>query len=228
MSAQELGRQSVTQAVSRLVRAGRVVPVRRDLLVLPDATGRVTVGVPDLVKAIAPDPHLITGGRALEESGLLNQHFFKVVVLVPARVSPFSFKQESTAFLLTEASHIWGWQDDGPRFALPERAVIDAVSHPRYGVSLTMAVSALGRAADADPGFLGRLAVGTGRHGSAAAARRLGLLVDRLFGTAAAEPFRDLIGDSRTPVLLRPTGMKRGPIDRRWRVVVNASTERSC
>ena len=221
----ESGRKRTTQAISRLVRTGRVLPVRKDLLVLPDSTGIVTVGLPELVKAIAPTPHLITGGRALEENGLTNQHFFKIVVLVPSPVTPFSFRGETARFLQTDPKRIWGWQRHGPRFADPERVLVDAVSHPRYGVSLTMALGALEYAAERNPEFLKRLAAAARRYNSAAAARRLGLVVERLFGEEAADPFTDLIGDSRTPVLLRATGVKEGPVDRKWRVIVNASTE---
>lgn len=219
------GRGSTTHAISRLVRSGRVLSVRRDLLVLPDSTGRVTVELPELVKVMAPTPHLITGGRALEEYGLTNQHFFTSVVLVPSPVSSFSFRGETARFLPTDSERIWGWKRSGPRFAVPERALVDAVSHSRYGVSLTMALGALERAQEKTPDFLDRLAVAARRYGSSAAARRLGLLVERLFGEEAAEPFLELIGDSRTPVLLRASGAKEGPIDRKWRVVVNASTE---
>ena len=77
----------------------------------------------------------------------------------------------------------------------PERALVDAVSHPRYGVSLSMAVGALDRAAGLDPRFLGRLVGATRRYRSPATARRIGLLVERLFGEEASAPFEGLIGD---------------------------------
>jgi predicted transcriptional regulator of viral defense system len=221
-----MGPRSAKQALARLVGAGRVLSVRKDLAVLPDATGRVVVDMPQLVSVFAPSPHLITGGRALEQSRLTDQHFFSVVVLVPRPVMGFSFRGEKAVFLTTRTQHIWGWQDGGPCFATAERAVIDAVSHPRYGVSLSLAIEALGLAIERDPEFLGRLAAATRRYDSTAAARRIGLLVDRLFGGEPAEPFRELVGDSRTPVLLRATGDADGPVDREWRVVVNASTER--
>jgi predicted transcriptional regulator of viral defense system len=108
---------------------------------------------------------------------------------------------------------------------LPERAILDAVSHPRYGVSLHMALGALRSAVERDPDFLGRLVEAARRYDSAATARRIGLLVDQLFGQDAAEPFRALIGTSRTPVSLRPGGERTGPIDHRWRLVMNASVE---
>jgi predicted transcriptional regulator of viral defense system len=218
------GHRRAKDALSRLVRSGRVRPVRKDLVVLPDATARVTVGLPELVAVIAPHLHLITGGRAIEESHLTDQHFFSVIVLVPGRVNGFSFRGETVVFLPTEQARIWGWREAGPHYALPERAVLDAVSHPRYGVSLAQALDALRSAAERDRDFLSRLVAAARRYDSAAAGRRLGLLVEQLFGEGAAAPFQELIGASRTPVLLRAAGPKTGEIDRKWRLIVNAST----
>ena len=101
-AAGEVGARSAKQALSRLVRAGRVLSVRKDLAVLPDATGRVVVGMPQLVGVVAPSPHLITGGRALEQSRLTDQHFFSVAVLVPTRVSTFMYRGERAVFLATD------------------------------------------------------------------------------------------------------------------------------
>jgi predicted transcriptional regulator of viral defense system len=225
-AAREFGDRSARQALWRLVRAGRVLSVRKDLDVLPDATGRVVVGMPELVGVVAPPPHLITGGRALEHDRLTNQHFFTVVVLVPRPVAGFAFRGEQAVFLTTEPGRIWGWQGDrGPHYATAERAVLDAVSHARYGVALPLAIEALRRAVERDREFLLRLVEAARRYDSTATSRRVGLLVDRLFGERAAAPFRELIGESRTPVLLRTTGSAEGAVDRGWRVIVNATVE---
>ena len=75
---QHTGSHSRTKdAVWRLEKAGRVTSVRRDLLVLPDATGRIDVGLADLIDVVAPQPYLITGGSALEYHNLTDQHFFR-------------------------------------------------------------------------------------------------------------------------------------------------------
>lgn len=219
------GHRHAATALASLARSGRVVPVRKDLFVLPDVTGRLTVGLADLIEVVAPELHLITGGRALEEHKLTNQHFFSIIVLVPGPISGFSFRGEKAVFMVTESKRIWGWQEPTPRYALAERALLDAVSHSRYGVSLPVAVGALRRAAKADPDFIERLVAAARRYNTDAVARRLGLIVDRLFGDTVAEPFVELIGASRTPVPLRPTGAKEGPIDRKWRIILNASFE---
>jgi len=214
------------KAVARLVRSGRVIAVRKDLLVLPDATGRVIVGLPELIDVVAPLPYLITGGWALQHHELTDQHFFMAVVLVPSSVTNFTYRAETTEFLLTDHQRIWGWTDDErPRYATPERAIVDALSHARYRVSFQQALTAMLRAARKDSRFMERLVVTVSRYSSAATARRVGLLVDRHFGTDAAAPFRELIGTSRTPVRLRSTGTADGPVDRAWRVRVNVSTE---
>ena len=224
---QQTGSRARTyRALLRLVRSGRIINVRKDLIVLPDATGRTAMELPELIDAITPQPYLITGGRALQYHRLTDQHFFSITVLVPTRVARLAYRGETAAFLTTKPARIWGWQDDErPRFAAPERALVDVLSHSRYGVSFSQALNALHLAVERDPELIERLVGAVRRYGWAASARRVGLLVDRLFGDDAAAPFRAMIGDSRTPVLLRPGGPATGEVDRTWRVVVNATTE---
>jgi len=219
-------RARTQEALGRLARKGQLTTVRKDLLLLPDATGRVTVDLDQLIDTVAQEPYLITGGRALEHHRLTDQHYFSISVLVPSRVTMLMYRGERAIFLATSLEHIWGWVDDEhPRYATPERVIVDVVDNPRYSVAFSQAVSALNLAVRRDPEILERLVEILGRFRSVAAARRVGLLVDRLFGADAAAPFRGLIGQSRTPVLLRRGGVAHGPVDPIWRVVVNASTE---
>jgi predicted transcriptional regulator of viral defense system len=224
-TSQQLSNQRARDALKRLVRSGRALRVRQNLLVLPDATGRVTPGLPELIDVAAPRPHLITGARALEVNRLTNQHSFSVIVLVPHSITNFAFRGETTMFLVTQPIRIWGWQESGPRYAVPERAILDAVRSSRYGVSLPMAVRALRTAATRDRKFLRRLADAARQYESPTLARRLGLLVERNFGVEMSAPFHELIGESRTPVLLRSGGPAVGAVDPTWRVIINASTE---
>jgi predicted transcriptional regulator of viral defense system len=229
----DLERDGASEAVRRLVRAGRVIRVRRDLLVLPEATGLAPTGLVDLVDAIAPLPYVITGGRALEHFGLTDQHYFGIAVLVPTEVAQLSFRGERATFYVTDPSNIWGAAPgQRPLFACPERAVIDALNHPRFGVSLTQAADALVRARTANSNFLDGLenavrtyGAGQRRHGSRAAARRVGYVVEQLFGSVAAEPFLPLIGSNKAPVPLRPSGHRDGHVDTLWGIVVNARVE---
>lgn len=220
------GRWPAQSAIQRLVRSERIVRVRRDLLILPDVTGRLKIDLPELIDIVAPRPHLITAGRALEHHDLTDQHFFGVVVLTPRELEPLSFRGQSARFAKTNLKNIWGWVDaPGPRYALPERAIVDSVNHPRYGVALSLAVDALLTAAERDSDFLPRL-LDTVRHfESPAVARRVGYLVHRFVSAEAAIPFRELIGQNRAPVLLRPAGRQMGELDRLWRVLVNTEVQ---
>jgi len=227
------GRAAAEQAIVRLIQAGRVMRVRRDLLVLPDTTGLLNIDMVDLVDAIASQPYMITAGAALEHFDLTDQHSFGHVVLVPNEAAPLRYRGQTAAFFKTDPTNIWGWDPETrPRYALPERAIVDVLNHPRYGVSLTQAIDALRRAAVLDIAFLDRLhgavlrySAGSRGHSSRSSARRVGLVVERLFGARAATPYRDLVGANRAPVLLRPGGSPSGPLDSTWRVVVNAVLE---
>lgn len=227
-------REAAEQALKRLVQAQRVVRVRRDLVVLPDATGLLSIEMDDLIDGIAPHPYLITGGGALEHFDLTDQHFFGLAVLVPREVTKLRFRGQTATFFKTDPTNIWGWEAEArPRYALPERALVDSLNHPRYGVSLNQAADALLRAASHDTSFLDRLLAAVLRYGSGArghssrsSARRVGFVVERLFGPGAAAPYRDLVGSNRTPTLLRSGGPSAGPVDSTWRIVVNAVLER--
>jgi len=214
------------EAIRRLAVAGRVARVRRDLLVLPDTTGLLGVDLPDLIDVVATRPYLITAGRALEHHGLTDQHFFGAIVLVTARLEPLRFRSQTATFLETDPTNIWGWEDaPGPCYARPERAILDVLNHPRYAVTLTQAIDALVLADSRDPAFIRRLLDAVVFSGSPAAARRVGLVVERFVGPPAAAPFRDWIGKNRAPVLMRPRGRRSGHLDETWRVLVNASLE---
>jgi predicted transcriptional regulator of viral defense system len=219
-------RAAAQKAIQRLVRAERIVPVQKDLLILPETTGLLGVDMVDLIDAVAPHPYLITGGRALEHHELSDQHFFRIVVLVPRWVRKLSYRGQTAAFMETNSMNIWGWSEGlHPQYALPERAITDALNHPRFGVSLTQAVDALLLGVSRDPHLLDGLLETVIRLGSRSAARRVGLIIERFFGADASAPYRNLIGENRSPVLLRPRGSTHGEVDTTWRVVVNAILE---
>jgi hypothetical protein len=88
-----------------------------------------------LIDAIASQPYLITGGRALEHHQLTDQHFFGVIVLAASRVQKLTYRGQSATFLLTDPANIWGWEEGvHPQYATAERAIIDVLNHPRYAV----------------------------------------------------------------------------------------------
>jgi predicted transcriptional regulator of viral defense system len=219
-------RAGALKAIQRLVKSEQILSIRKDLLVLPDATGLLRIDLVDVIDAIAPRPYLITAGRALEHHHLTDQHFFGIIVLVPREVQKISWRGQTATFMVTKPSTIWGWKSGTrPQYAQPERAVVDALNHPRYGVSLAQVLDALLLGAKMDSRFLDRLLMTIVRLDSKSAARRTGLIVERLFGPERAEPYRQLIGENRNPILLRPRGKDEGPLDSSWRVKVNAIVE---
>ncbi len=216
-------RAGALKAIQRLVKSEQILSIRKDLLVLPDATGLLRIDLVDVIDAIAPRPYLITAGRALEHHHLSDQHSFGIIVLVPREVQKISWRGQTAAFMVTKPSKIWGWKS-GHRhhYAEPARAIVDALNHPRYGVSLAQVLDALLLGAKKDSRLFDSLLKTVVRLDSKATARRTGLIVERLFGPERAEPYRQLIGENRNPVLLRPRGRDNGPLDLSWRVKVNA------
>lgn len=237
------GRDAAAQALNRLVRAQRVIRVRRDLVVLPDAAGLLGTNFIKLLDVVAPRPYLITAGAALQHAGLTDQHYFTFCVLVSQETSELRFRGSTARFFVVDRSNLWGWQrvaneptsrrqPASAGFASPERAIVDGINRPHYGMSLTQVSDALLKAVDGDRGFLRRLhaavtlySAGSLAHSSRAAARRTGYIVEQLFGAKAARPYRSMLGENRAPALLRPGASRRGSVDREWRLIVNARIE---
>ena len=231
MVSQTRTQDSIDQALHRLTRSGRIVRVRRDLVVLPDAAGLLRVDLVDVVHAAASGPYIITAGRALQQAELTDQHWFGIEVLTARAGAPITWRDQQARFHQTDPTNLWGAVPDmRPCYALPERALLDVLNHPRYGVSLTQALDALVLAVSRDTLFLDRLhnaviryGAGARNHGARAVARRVGLLVDRLFGADAAHPYLALVGENWAPVPLRPGGKPAGELNRTWRVIENAT-----
>jgi predicted transcriptional regulator of viral defense system len=226
-------REKTMQAIERLTKDGRVVRARRDLLALADSAGLVTATLEELVDAISPRPYVITGGRALEHRGLTDQHFFELVAVTGSPASAFAWRGESVRYLKTSPDRVWGGRPlratgahrTRPLVATAERAVVDAIDHPRYGVSISQAVQALRRALRDDAAFVNGLARAVARARSAATARRVGFLVEQVAGEAAAAAIRPMIGSRRSPVPLRAGGSEDGPVDPTWLVQVNVDLD---
>jgi predicted transcriptional regulator of viral defense system len=226
-------RQKTLQAIERLTKDGRAVRARRDLLALADSAGLVTATLEELVDAISPRPYLITGGRALEHRGLTDQHFFELVALSGSPASPFGWRDERVRYLKTSPDRVWGGRPvrataahrTRPIIATAERAVMDAIDHPRYGVSISQAVQALCRALRVDSAFAKALARAVARARSVATARRIGFLLEQVAGEEAAAAIRPMIGNRRSPVPLRAGGKEHGPVDPAWLVQVNVDLD---
>jgi predicted transcriptional regulator of viral defense system len=215
-------RQASFAVLRDLTRSRRLERVRRGAYVMRDATGMLELDLPRLVDALTPGPYLITAGRALEEQGLSDQHFHKMVILTSKSRRDFDWLGDHVHYALTTRQRIWGARrNKGPRIATPERAILDCLAYRGWGVTLSQSVEALDRALAGRQGFAQSLAAAAGRFRNAAVARRLGLLVEQLTDEVTATPFRALLGSSKAITLLDPSAPPTGSPDPRWRVRLN-------
>jgi len=199
------GRRKSHDALRQLTADGRLRQVRRGAYVLGAATGGTDARLLAILDAVTPRPYLVTAGRALAETGLSDQHFFRVVVLSTRRLAKWSWQGEQVHYVESARDRIWGeLGPDGPAIARPERAILDCLADRRFGVSLTKAAR---------------------RYETAAVSRRLGFLVELLAGATAAAPLLKLRGTSNRYVALSPFQPASGPTDSTWRVHVNVEPE---
>ncbi len=185
------------------------------------------VGALELVGELSPIRHMVTAGKALSVHSLTDQAYRRTTVLVSTPVRDWAWLGESIQYAVVKDSDIWGWRPYGrsrraTHIATPERAILDSIAQPVWGVSLSVAARAL-RAALAREGFSARLARAAARYRNAATARRVGYLVEHLAGPDAASPFLSLRGTSHSVTPLR-TGVSNsgGAVDAKWMVRVNA------
>ncbi|HEY2142485.1 MAG TPA: hypothetical protein VGG98_10550 [Solirubrobacteraceae bacterium] len=212
-------------ALRQLRRDGRLRRVRRGVYLFVAPTGSTDARVLPLIDAVTPRPYLITAGRALADFGLSDQHFFHVIVLTAHRLGDWSWQGDAVHYAYARPERIWGFSaQDGPQVALPERAILDCLASPRWGVTLAQAAEALDRAVpdQTSPESLVRAAE---HYGSAAAARRLGYLLELLHGPDAAEPFLALRGRSHANVQLSCSAPDQGPTSPRWGLRINVDPD---
>ncbi len=157
--------------------------------------------------------------------GLSDQHFFRVVVLSASRLADWSWQGDEIHYARLSAERIWGaCEETGPSVARQERAILDCLANPRWGVSLPQSAEAIDRAlAGGLP--VARLVKAARRYESAAVVRRLGFLIELLAGADVSEPLLRLRGRSNGYVLLAASGPTKGPTNARWRVRVNVGEE---
>lgn len=212
-------------ALRQLRRDGRLQHVRRGTYLLVAPTGSTDARLLPLIDAVTARPYLITAGRALTELGLSDQHFFRVVVLTSHRLNDWRWQGDDVRYALLAPERIWGANATaGPQVASPERAILDSLANPRWGVSVTQAAEAIDHAVPnhTTPKHLAKAAE---RYGNAATARRLGYLLELLHGPAAAEELLPLRGRSHARALLSPGAPARGPSDPRWGLRINVFPE---
>jgi predicted transcriptional regulator of viral defense system len=217
--------------IQQLEEVGRLRPVRRGVYVIASLTGVVDVDLLALVDIVTPTPYVVTAGRALTYHGLSDQFFRKTVVLHVRKLTDWEWRGERTHYARVPSGRLWGGSDvrlaqrGRVRMATPERALLDSVAQPGWGVTLAQVTEALDIAVADDPSFAADLAAQSARYGNASVSRRLGLLISYLHGTDVAAPFLPLRGTSRGPIFLSPPGERDGPIDKDWGVRVNTDLE---
>ena len=217
--------------IQQLEDAGRLRAVRRGVYVVASATGVLDVDLLALINVVTPRPYLVTAGRALAIHGLSDQLFRRAVVLHERKLADWTWRGERTRYARVPSSRIWGGSDvvladrSRVRVATRERALLDSLAQPSWGVTLSQVTEALDLALGEGSLFGADLARQAARYGNASVSRRLGLLISHLRGSDAAAPFLPLRGTSRGPVLLAPSGESDGPIDREWGVRVNVQLE---
>lgn len=218
-------RRRSQDALRQLSRDGRLRRVRRGVYLLVAPTGSTDVRLLELIDAVTPRPYLVTAGRALTEFNLSDQHFFRVIVLTSHRLNDWSWQGDQVRYALLAPERIWGlYTPNGPSIALPERAILDCLANPRWGVSVAQTAEAVDRAV---PGRTSpeRLARAAERYGSAAVARRLGYLLELLHSPAVAEPLLALRGRSHAHVPLSASTPDRGPSSPRWGLRINVDPD---
>jgi predicted transcriptional regulator of viral defense system len=171
----------------------------------------------------------VTAGAALAHHGLSDQSYRTIVVLSPTQQRGWEWQGERVVYALQPGQRIWGGRPlkpaDAPTLiARPERAILDSLAHPKWGVSLGQVIEALQKALE-DPRFPERLAQAAARYGNAAVARRLGFILSRLADDNTAAPFRALIGTSRALTPLEPSGPPGGKRHSEWRLRENVPFE---
>jgi predicted transcriptional regulator of viral defense system len=215
--------------VQRLTTTGWLRRVRRGTYVVRSRSTTVDVSAIDLIGELSPAQHLVTAGRALAIHGLSDQSFRRTVVLVAVGVRDWEWLGEAVQYTVVKAGDIWGGRPKGETrrptlVASPERAILDSLAHPTWGVSHSQAVRALRTALDR-LGFSERLSRAAARYDNDAIARRLGFLTERLAGSTAAAPFLALRGSGHSVTPLRIGGPSVGAIDSKWLVRVNVDMD---
>lgn len=224
-------RQRSRVAVHRLSRAGWLRPIRRGAYAVRAANGSIRISALELVGALTGGPHLLTAGQALAIQRLSDQAFRELVVVVPYDQASWSWLGVRVRYVRMPESEIWGGREESfsdlrTTIASPERAILDSLGHPRWGVSISQVVEAIDRASRRDPAFIDQFALATARYGNATLARRLGFLVERLQGPDAARAFRALRGSTHASADLLAQAPRAGAeLDSRWRVSENVPFE---
>ncbi len=225
-------REQARQALSRLAKAGLVERIERGAYLVEPRSGRVPVLPVDLVGAwFEGEPYAVVGGAAAEVHRLTLDTPSIVEVQVARRKGPVHFRGNLFTFPLGDQQSV---AVDNTTVkvgqgscvvASPGKAVVMLLAHesarhaggPRSDASLVVEMLERGRLRNlwTRTDWRGLVA----RHANSVAARRLGHLLDQLgiAGSDSLLTFRGAGGNKAFSPLYPPVG----PVDTRWRLILN-------
>ena len=212
---------SARALIDSLAAKNWIVQIRRGLWAVRSRALTLEASALEIVGCVSPEMHLVTAGRALAEHQLSDQAFRSIVVVTSARVRNWQWQGETVRYVTMPAARIWGAAERSwllpTRLASEERALLDSLAHPRWGVSLAHVVEALARYLDRVR-ETDKLALTTVRYRNAHVARRLGFLIEHLGGEGQALPFRALRGRTKgtVPLDLTVPAERQPHHDSRW------------
>lgn len=230
-----LSAQATSNLLSKLIRQGWIVRVRRGVYEAAPVWATQGTFASDRFTSLALsiDPPYYVGYRsALELYGWLQHPVIgRLYIAVPKQRRPLRTPRDRIIWVVTKAGRFdWGVRREwiGPaRVAVSdrERTFLDCLHLPRHAGGLTEIAAALKRAwpsLDAQ-----RLSNHTARLGNTTVARRLGALVDALElegGEDVTRALRQQTWRGR-PVSLDPSIPAGGLVDPRWGVRMNVPIE---
>lgn len=231
----DLGPGTLSKALQRSSEAGRITCVRQGFYVIVPLEYQAAGSIPaewfidDLMRFIG-QPYYIGCLSAAAFCGAAHQRPQELQVVVPThirnvdkksvRIRFLHFTQMDQAITQSRRTHT----GDIP-VSTPEWTAIDLIRFQRHYGSMDAAATVLaelGNTLDAK-----RLADAANRENSNAYLQRLGWMLDFLGFKALTEDLHHLV-DSRRPSFVPLNGSLRrrtGPVDHRWRVLINEMPE---
>lgn len=192
--------------------------VRRGLLERPCRGWYARPGfLPEAFATVRAPPAFVSFDSALTLHDLTSRRLPRRLIVGPRSFAPLTLQGVELRWIRLRPDRLFGFETvllDGQRVALasPERAIADALLVPRWAD-----LDELARAIDRVS--VRRLLAIVRRLGSMAAAKRAGWLLERT-GHPVPDSFRR--GLRRTTDPLMPRLPRKGPIDRRWGLLINA------
>lgn len=213
-------------ALHRLVKAGRIAHIRRDLYVAPHPDGTMP-SAEELVCDVDPQAY-VSFSAALAHHGHTDQDPVQVIAVSPAK--QWSFDYGPRQVMIVPGSRSLGspdWDvmsDDhgGYRLATVQQAFIDALARPALGPPVSTLVRVVQTLARTDSPDLDELVQRVGATDSPVLARRLGLLLELATGTTN---FNLLAQGHRNHTTSRFGGERIAEHDPRWRIDLPMSKE---